>query len=62
MILKKNKAPGLSAKMDKIDRKKKIKKAIAVQERLSKKSGQWDGVAEIRKWRDKRWGDDRNES
>jgi len=35
-------------------RKGKIKNAIAVQDKLSKKSGSWEGEKEIRKWREKR--------
>lgn len=31
----------------------KMQQAMAVQDRLREKSGTWDGVAEIRKWRDK---------
>ena len=34
--------------------KRNIKKAILVQDRLREKSRGWDGVAEIRKWRDSR--------
>jgi metal-responsive CopG/Arc/MetJ family transcriptional regulator len=33
-------------------RKERIKKAIDIQDRLRKKSGRWDGVAEIRRWRE----------
>ncbi|MBN2373217.1 ribbon-helix-helix protein, CopG family [bacterium] len=33
-------------------RKIKIKKAISVQDSLRKKSGRWDGIAEVRKWRE----------
>lgn len=33
-------------------RKEKIKNAITVQDSLRKKAGRWDGVAEIRKWRE----------
>ncbi len=36
------------------DRRKKIKRAIDVQNALRKKSGRWDGVAELRKWRESR--------
>ena len=32
-------------------RQRKIKQAINVQDRLRKKSGQWDAVTELRKWR-----------
>lgn len=31
-----------------------IKEAIKIQDRLRKKAGKWDGVAEIRKWREAR--------
>jgi metal-responsive CopG/Arc/MetJ family transcriptional regulator len=34
-------------------RRVKMQQAMAVQDRLREKSGTWDGVAEIRKWRDK---------
>ncbi len=34
-------------------RRKRQAKSIAVQERLSKKSAGWDGVAEVRKWRER---------
>jgi len=33
-------------------RKARIKNAISVQDSLRKKSGRWDGVAEVRKWRE----------
>jgi len=38
------------------DRKRaqNIKEAMRIQERLRKKGGKWDGVAEIRKWREAR--------
>lgn len=36
------------------DRRKKIKRAIDVQNSLRKKSGQWDAVGELRKWRESR--------
>jgi metal-responsive CopG/Arc/MetJ family transcriptional regulator len=35
-------------------RQRKIKQAINVQDRLRKKSGQWDAVTELRKWRETR--------
>lgn len=38
--------------LEEAQRKKKIKRAISAQNRLRKKSGQWDGVAEVRKWRE----------
>ena len=34
--------------------KRRIKEAILVQDKLREKSRGWDGVAEIRKWRDLR--------
>ena len=34
-------------------RRVKMQQAMAVQDRLRQKSGTWDAVAEIRKWRDK---------
>ena len=34
-------------------RRAKMEQAMAAQDRLREKSGTWDGVAEIRKWRDK---------
>ncbi len=36
------------------DRREKIKRAIDVQNGLRKKSGRWDAVAELRKWRGSR--------
>ena len=36
------------------NRREKIKRAIDVQNGLRKKSGRWDGVAELRKWRESR--------
>lgn len=41
-------------RLEEIQRRERIKRAIEVQERLSKKAGKWDGVAEIRKWRERR--------
>ena len=35
-------------------RKKELKEAIKIQEELSKLAGDWDGVSEIRKWRESR--------
>jgi len=32
-------------------RKDKLKNAIKIQDSLRKKSGKWDGVAEVKKWR-----------
>lgn len=34
-------------------KKKKIGHAIEVQDRLRKKSGHWDAVSELRRWREK---------
>ena len=34
-------------------RMKKVRQAITIQDRLRKKSGKWDSVAELRKWREK---------
>lgn len=36
------------------ERKKELKEAIMVQDELSKLAGDWDGVSEIRKWRESR--------
>ncbi|NOY64925.1 MAG: ribbon-helix-helix protein, CopG family [Nitrospirae bacterium] len=33
-------------------RREKTKRAMKIQDRLRKKSGKWNGVAEIRKWRE----------
>ncbi len=33
-------------------RKERIKKAINTQDRLREKSGKWNGVSELRKWRE----------
>ncbi len=33
-------------------REDRIRKAIALQDTLRDKSGEWDGASEIRKWRD----------
>jgi metal-responsive CopG/Arc/MetJ family transcriptional regulator len=35
-------------------RRKNILESIRIQDSLRKKSGSWDGVKEIRKWRNKR--------
>ena len=35
-------------------KKDKLKKAIEIQDKLRKKAGKWDGVSEVRKWRDLR--------
>jgi metal-responsive CopG/Arc/MetJ family transcriptional regulator len=34
-------------------RRARMQQAMAVQDRLRQKSGTWDAVAELRKWRDK---------
>jgi metal-responsive CopG/Arc/MetJ family transcriptional regulator len=33
-------------------RKERMKRAFDVQDRLRKKSGRWNGVSEVRKWRE----------
>lgn len=33
-------------------RKELLKQAIKTQDKLREKAGEWDGVAEVRKWRD----------
>jgi len=33
-------------------RQTKMQEAMAIQDRLREKAGSWDGVAEIRKWRE----------
>lgn len=33
-------------------RKKKLKQAMDVQDQLRKKAGAWNGVSEVRKWRE----------
>ncbi len=33
-------------------RKERMKQALAVQDKLRKKAGRWNGVAEVRKWRE----------
>ncbi len=38
-------------KLEEVRRKERIKHAIETQERLRKKSGAWDGIGELRKWR-----------
>jgi len=35
-------------------KKKKIKHSMEVQDRLREKSGKWDPVSELRKWRERR--------
>lgn len=39
-------------KLEEEHRKARIKHAIKIQDRLRKKSGKWNGVSEIRKWRE----------
>lgn len=39
-------------KQDEDRRRARVARAIKAQDRLRKKSGSWDGVGEIRKWRD----------
>jgi metal-responsive CopG/Arc/MetJ family transcriptional regulator len=39
-------------KLEEARRKKRIKQAIKTQDNLRKKSGKWNGVSEIRKWRE----------
>jgi metal-responsive CopG/Arc/MetJ family transcriptional regulator len=34
-------------------RKARMAQALLAQDRLRRKSGKWDGVAEVRKWREK---------
>ena len=34
-------------------RMKKVRQAITIQDRLRKKSGKWDSISELRKWREK---------
>ena len=34
-------------------KKKKIKTSMEVQDRIREKSGKWDSVSELRKWRDR---------
>lgn len=38
--------------LEEIQRKERIKDSIDTQDRLRKKSGKWDGVSEIRRWRE----------
>ena len=39
-------------KQDEDRRRARVAQAMKTQDRLRKKSGSWDGVAEVRKWRD----------
>jgi len=34
-------------------RRARLERSVATQKRLSEKSGKWDSVAEVRKWREK---------
>jgi hypothetical protein len=34
-------------------KRKKIKTSMEVQDRIREKSGKWDSVSELRKWRDR---------
>jgi metal-responsive CopG/Arc/MetJ family transcriptional regulator len=34
-------------------RKARLKSAVTIQDRLREKAGAWDGVAEVRKWRER---------
>jgi metal-responsive CopG/Arc/MetJ family transcriptional regulator len=34
-------------------KREKIQEAVSLQDSLRKKSGKWDGVAEVRKWRER---------
>ena len=38
-------------KNEEVRRKERVKHAINVQDRLREKSGAWNGVSELRKWR-----------
>jgi metal-responsive CopG/Arc/MetJ family transcriptional regulator len=33
------------------EKKKRVRRAIEIQDRIRKKVGEWDGVGEVRKWR-----------
>jgi len=33
-------------------KRERIKRAIEIQDKLKKKSGKWNGVSEVRKWRE----------
>lgn len=39
-------------KIEEARRKERIRHAIDIQNRLRKKSGKWDGVSELRRWRE----------
>lgn len=39
-------------RLEEINRKRRIRDAIGAQDRLRKKSGRWNGVSELRKWRE----------
>lgn len=34
-------------------RKERLRNAIKIQDKLREKSGKWDGVSEVRKWRER---------
>ena len=38
-------------RMEEVRRKERVRHAIETQDKLRKKSGTWDGVSELRKWR-----------
>lgn len=40
-------------KREEAQRRARMARAIGAQDRLREKSGSWDGVAEVRKWRKK---------
>lgn len=39
--------------MEEAIQREKMRQAVSLQDRLRKKSGKWDGVAEVRKWRER---------
>jgi metal-responsive CopG/Arc/MetJ family transcriptional regulator len=39
-------------KIEEARRKERIRHAIDIQNRLSRKSGKWNGVSELRRWRE----------
>ena len=39
--------------MEETIQREKMREAVSLQDRLRKKSGRWDGVAEVRKWRER---------
>jgi len=36
------------------ERRRRMRKAVALQDRVREKAGDWEGAAEVRKWRDRR--------